>query len=108
MIEGLAHGDPALYVLLVIVLALVSVVGLMMRSIIKGDLVPKATVDLTTAQLRERVTVQTAALSTLTDANVTLVATNATQATSLSDLAEAAHLQVKIGEALHRQLVEEP
>ena len=107
MIDGLAHGDPGLYVLLVILLALVSVMGMVMRAIVRGDLLPKDTVDRMTTELRDRVSAQASALEALTSTNTTLVAANATQTDSIADLADAAHLQVRIGEALHRQLVSE-
>ncbi|AZG43437.1 hypothetical protein [Gordonia insulae] len=106
MIPPHLTDNIALYVVGTLALVLIGVLAMVMRAIVRGDLVPKATVESNTAELRDRIAAQASALVALTNTNSTLVTTNATQADSISDLADAAHLQVRIGEALHKQLEE--
>jgi cell division protein FtsB len=106
MIGGLAHGDPGLYALLLIVVLLIGVVGLVIRAIVDGRLVPKATVDALVAERDNRITAQAEALVSLTDTNATLVATNAKLTDAVDDLAEASHMNLKVSQALHGQLKE--
>lgn len=104
MIEGLSHGDPGLYVLLVIVLALVSVMGLVVRSIIRGELVPRATVERLIVERDARIAAQASALEAATVLTAEQSHTISTQADSISDFGEAQRLNVRVAQALHAQV----
>lgn len=107
MIHALPTDDAALLVVGSLALLIISILGLCIRAILRGELLPRKTVDAMVSERDARISAQAAALEALTATNTTLVQANATQADSISDLADAAHLQVRIGEALHKQLVQE-
>lgn len=104
MIDGLAHGDPGLYVLLVIVLALVSVMGLVIRSIIRGDLLPLKSVEREIATRDTRIEAQASALEAATILTTEQSHTIAAQADAIHDLGEAQRLNVRVAQALHDQV----
>lgn len=101
MIEGLTRGDPGLYVLLVVALALIGLVARGVKALIEGKLMPQATVDRMVAELSERVAAQAAALEAATTLTTEQAHTIATQADALSDFGEAQRLNVRVAQALH-------
>lgn len=115
MIEGLAHGDPGIYVTLVIALAVVSMMGLVVRSIIRGELIPKATVEREAAERNERIDTQAAERNARIDAQAAALESAAAliaeqshtireQADAISDFGEAQRLNVRVAQALHDQV----
>lgn len=104
MIPAPPTDDMALYVVGALALLLITVLGLVMRAIIKGDLVPKKTVEEMAARDRDRITAQAGALDSIPAAMTELTAAQKSLADSFDDLADAAQLQVRVADALHRQV----
>lgn len=98
--------DVALYVVGGLALVLISILGLVMRAIVKGDLVPKKTVEAIQTRDGERIAAQADALASIPGALTELTGTQKSLSDSFGDLADAAQLQVRLADALHRQVEE--
>lgn len=96
--------NVALYVLAALSLVLIGVLGLVLRSIIRGDLVPRQSVERERARDTDRIGSQAAALAEIPPALTELASAQSSLADSFDDLADAAKLQVRIADALHRQV----
>ncbi|RPA58617.1 hypothetical protein EF294_15790 [Gordonia oryzae] len=103
MITGPPITDNvALYVVGVLALLLISVLGLVIRAIVKGDLLPKGTVDRWLVELDQRIAAQAKALDAASELTIEQGHTIRAQADSISDFGEAQRLQVRVAAALHQ------
>ncbi|MGC5249486.1 hypothetical protein ACPXB3_21480 [Gordonia sp. DT219] len=101
--NGLPHTDNiALYVVGVLAVVLIGVLGLVLRSIVKGDLVPRHTVNSWMVERDHRIAAQARALDAATVLTTEQARTISAQADSIADFGEAQRLQVRVAAALHR------
>lgn len=104
MIPTPPTDDVALYVVGALALLLIGVLGLVMRAIVRGDLLPRKTVDEMRARDADRINAQADALASIPSAITELTTTQKSLSDSFGDLADAAQLQVRLADALHRQV----
>lgn len=103
MITGPPITDNvALYVVGALALLLISVLGLVIRAIVRGDLVPRRVLDAMTVERDQRIAAQAHALDAATVLTVEQSRTISAQADSISDFGEAQRLQVRVAAALHQ------
>lgn len=103
MITGPPITDNvALYVVGALALVLISILALVMRAIVRGDLVPRKTADDNRARDAERITAQAAALDAATELTTEQSRTIVTQADAIADFGEAQRLTQRVAAALHQ------
>ena len=98
--------NVALYVVGALALVLISILALVMRAIIRGDLVPKRTVDAMAAEKDARITEQAATIKTATTLTTEQGHTLSTQADALADFGESQSLNVRVMQALQGNLAQ--
>lgn len=92
----------ALYVVGSLALILIGILGLVMRSIINGHLLPRNTVIEMRERDAERISAQAETLAVLQPAVLEITSTQQSLSASFTDLANAAALQVKLAEIIHK------
>lgn len=103
MITGPPITDNvALYVVGALALLLISVLGLVIRAIVRGDLLPRSTLESMTTERDQRIAAQARALEAATVLTAEQAHTIAAQAGSISDFGEAQRLQVRVAAALQQ------
>ena len=98
-------SDPSA-ILGAICLMLITLVGLGVRSLITGKLVPQATVDREKADLTQQVAAQAETIKMAADYTAQLAETLRMQAGSIEDFSEATRLNVRVAEALRKNLTD--
>jgi Na+-transporting NADH:ubiquinone oxidoreductase subunit NqrC len=87
-----------------IIVVLVGVIGLVLRSIVKGNLVPKAQVDQLLSDRDNQILALAATVSAGETVNQALSASVRTLSDSVEDFSEATKMQLRLAEALRTNL----
>lgn len=93
----------ALYVVGALALVLISILGLVIRAIIQGKLLPQSTVSSMLAERDQRITEQAETIKSAVTLTTEQSKTITLQADALSDLGEAQSLQVRVANAMHEK-----
>lgn len=102
MITPPITDNVALAVVGGLALVLIGVLGMVMRSIVRGDLVPGKTVERNLSERDERIRAQASALGAASDLIAEQSRTIGTQADSIADFGQAQILTKRVADALHQ------